>query len=70
MEMLTTQKAAEKLGVHRSRVHALIKAGRLPAEKFGNVYMIKDSDLKFVEDRHPGRPPKNANGATERKGEK
>jgi excisionase family DNA binding protein len=58
MELLTTQAAAEKLGVHRSRVHALIQAGRLPAEKFGNVYMIKESDLRLVEERKPGRPTK------------
>jgi excisionase family DNA binding protein len=58
MELLTTQQAADKLGVHRSRIHALIQAGRLPAEKFGNVYMIKESDLSLVEDRKVGRPPK------------
>jgi excisionase family DNA binding protein len=58
MELLTTQQAADKLGVHRSRVHALIKAGRLPAQKFGNVYMIKEADLKLVEERKTGRPPK------------
>jgi excisionase family DNA binding protein len=58
MELLTTQQAADKLGVHRSRVHALIKAGRLPAQKFGNVYMIRAADLKLVEERKIGRPPK------------
>ena len=58
MELLTTQQAADKLGVHRSRVHALIQAGRLPAQKFGNVYMIRDVDLKLVEERKTGRPPK------------
>lgn len=58
MELLTTQQAADKLGVHRSRVHALIKAQRLPAQKFGNVYMIREVDLKLVEDRKAGRPPK------------
>lgn len=58
MELLTTQQTADKLGVHRSRVHALIKAGRLPAQKFGNVYMIKDTDLRLVEERKVGRPPK------------
>jgi len=58
MELLTTQQAADKLGVHRSRVHALIKTGRLPAQKFGNVYMIREADLKLVESRKPGRPYK------------
>jgi excisionase family DNA binding protein len=56
---LTTQQAAEKLGVTVSRVRQLVLAGRLPAEKFGRDLVIKESDLKFVEDRKPGRPPKN-----------
>lgn len=67
MEVLTTEQAAGRLGVHRSRVHALIHAGCLPAEKFGNVYMIKESDLKLVEDRKPGRPPKTAHILNEEK---
>jgi excisionase family DNA binding protein len=58
MELLTTKEAADKLGVHRSRIHALIQSGRLPAEKFGNVYMIREQDLKLVEERKPGRPKK------------
>ena len=60
MNLLTVPQAAEKLGVHRSRVHALIKAGRLPAEKVGIQYLIKASDLKLVEERKTGRPPKTA----------
>jgi excisionase family DNA binding protein len=58
MERLTTQQAAERLGVSIRRVNALIQDGRLPAEKFGQVYMIKESDLKLVENRKPGRPRK------------
>ena len=58
VKMLTALEAAEKLGVHRSRVHVLIREGRLPAQKFGNVYLIKEADLKLVEDRKTGRPPK------------
>lgn len=56
--MLTTQEAAERLGVTSIRVRQLISGGRLPAEKFGRDYMIKEEDLKLVEDRKPGRPPK------------
>jgi hypothetical protein len=41
----------------------LISGGRLPAEKFGRDYMIKEEDLKLVEDRKPGRPPKAKGGA-------
>lgn len=58
MKLLTTQEAAERLGVSVRRVTELITSGRLPAERFGRAYMIDDSDLKFVEDRKPGRPPK------------
>lgn len=58
MNLLTTQEVADRLGVHRSRVHALITAGRLPAQKFGNVYLIKESDLRLVAERRPGRPRK------------
>jgi excisionase family DNA binding protein len=57
---LTTQQAAEKLGVTVSRVRQLVLNGRLPAEKFGRDLVIKESDLKLVEDRRPGRPPKGA----------
>jgi excisionase family DNA binding protein len=55
-EYLTTREAAERLGVTRERVYALIKAGRLPAEKFGPVWMILEDDLELVKDRKPGRP--------------
>ena len=55
---LTTQEAAERLGITAIRVRQLIGAGRLPAEKFGRDYMIKEEDLELVADRKPGRPPK------------
>ena len=55
---LTTEEAAQRLGVTAARVRAMIAAGRLPAEKFGPVYMIKEEDLKLVIDRQTGRPPK------------
>jgi excisionase family DNA binding protein len=58
MDMLTTKQVAEKLGITPRRVQALIEAGRLPATKFGRDYMIKEKDLKLVEDRKVGRPKK------------
>jgi len=60
MKMLTTKEAGERLGVTVQRIHALIRDNRLPAEKFGRDYLIKESDLKLVADRKPGRPPKQA----------
>lgn len=60
MEFLTTMQVAERLGVTRRRVLALIEAGRLPAEKFGRDYMIREADLKLIENRKVGRPRKAA----------
>lgn len=56
--LLTTPEVAEKLGVSVRRVQALIKSGRLPSQQFGRDHVIKESDLRLVEDRKPGRPPK------------
>lgn len=59
-DFLTTKQAAGKLGITSRRVQALIEAGRLPAEKFGRDYMIREADLKLVENRKVGRPKKSA----------
>jgi excisionase family DNA binding protein len=54
---LTTQQVAAELGVTKARVVALIRAGRLPAEKVGVQYLIQPADLERVRVRKPGRPP-------------
>jgi excisionase family DNA binding protein len=58
MAKLTTKQTAEKLGISVRRINALIQTGQLPAEKFGPINMIDEENLKSVEDRKPGRPPK------------
>ena len=58
MDFLTTKQVAEKLGITPGRVQALIEVGRLPAQKFGRDYMIREEDLKLVENRKVGRPCK------------
>jgi excisionase family DNA binding protein len=68
MKLLTTQEAAERLGVTSTRIRAMILAGRLPAEKFGHVHMIREEDLALVADRRPGRPA--AKKAAKKKGAK
>ena len=71
MGLLTTRDAAERLGVTQTRVQQLILDGRLPDEKMGRDYFIRESDLKLVANRKPGRPPKSAsNGAANKKGGK
>lgn len=57
-DLLTILEAAQELNLSRRRVQTLISDGRLPAEKLGNQYVIKRKDLKLVENRTVGRPPK------------
>lgn len=58
MSALTTQQAADRLGVSPRRVVAMIQAQQLPASKFGRDYMIEKADLKLVKNRKAGRPRK------------
>lgn len=60
--LLTTLEAADKLGVTPGRVRQMIVDGQLPATKMGRDNFIKESDLKLVENRKVGRPPKSGNG--------
>jgi excisionase family DNA binding protein len=55
---LTTAEAAAHLGVTRWRVNAMIRDGRLKATRLGQIFVIDEKDLKAVEVRTPGRPPK------------
>jgi len=57
-ELLTTQQAAERLGITDSRVRQLVLEGRLPALRFGRSHMIRAADLKAVEGMKRGRPAK------------
>jgi len=57
MKYLTTDQVGDILGVSGRRVRALIKVGRLPAQKFGKAWMIDKKDLQKVAIRKPGRPP-------------
>jgi excisionase family DNA binding protein len=57
-DLLTLAQAADRLGVSRQRLHALIQAGRLPAERLGHAWIIRAADLAAFTPRPPGRPPK------------
>ena len=54
MDYLTTQDAAEKLGISRQRVLALIHADRLPATKAGRDWLILPDDLESFKKRPQG----------------
>lgn len=59
--MLTTPEVAERLGISTRRVLALIHSGRLPSQQFGRDHLVKESNLRLVEDRKTGRPRKGQN---------
>jgi excisionase family DNA binding protein len=67
MKLISTTEAAERLGVHITRVQALIKNGRLPAQKVGKNYVINEDDLKLVAVRTPGRPRHSSKSEPEKK---
>jgi len=51
---LTTKQAAERLGVTHGRVRQMIADGEIPSEKMGQSRLIREQDLRLVENR-PGR---------------
>jgi excisionase family DNA binding protein len=55
-DLLTTQQVADRLGVSASRVRQFILEGRLPAIKLGRDNLVREEDLKLVQDRKAGRP--------------
>ncbi|CAN5485084.1 hypothetical protein BH10ACI1_BH10ACI1_22030 [soil metagenome] len=56
-DLISTREASEKLGLSIRRVQALITSGRLPAQKIGNSFVVRENDLELVRERKPGRPP-------------
>lgn len=59
--MLTTEGAAERLGISQRRVRALIAQGRIAAERIGRDWLIDGQRLHLAEHRPPGRPPGKTN---------
>lgn len=55
---IAVSEAAERLGVHASRVRQLIEDGSLPARKVGSVWMVDADDVvhRLQKPRRAGRP--------------
>lgn len=64
-DTLTTQQAADKLGVSRTWVIKLIARGDLPAAKHGRDWQIAEVDLAHMPRRKSGRPRKQEQEAQE-----
>ena len=59
---ITTSEAAAELHVSRRRVQALIKSGRLAAERVGRDWLIEERALRQMRPRKVGRPRKDKAG--------
>lgn len=58
-EFISTEEAARRLGISQRRVRVLCETGRFPtARRVGRDWIINPAELKLVENRKPGRPPK------------
>jgi excisionase family DNA binding protein len=66
MGKITSDQAAERLGVTRQRISQLVIEGRLPAEYFGRQLMIEEGDLDKIEFKPAGRPRTGALKKTKR----
>ncbi len=73
MKLISTDEAAERLGVSGRRVRALIAEGKLTAQYVGGGYVIEEGALEAVQVYgKAGRPPKDATAtkASQKKGSK
>lgn len=57
-EKITTDQAAERLGITRQGVIQKIKRGEIEAELFNGVYIVDEDSLKNVTISKGGRPKK------------
>ena len=48
---ITTKEASDVFGVTRPRVLQLLQGGRIKAEQFANVYLIRRGALKHIEEK-------------------
>ena len=56
--LIGTKEAAARLKISVRRVQALIASGKLPAERIGNSFAIKEADLVLLNGRKNGRTTK------------
>jgi excisionase family DNA binding protein len=55
-DYVTVQDAAERLRIHPESVRRLIRAGRIPAKKFGNAWLVARDELEQFATGYDKRP--------------
>ena len=57
---VTVAEAAKRLNIHPESVRRLIRAGKLPARKFANTWLIERTMLEQFASNYDPRPGKKA----------
>lgn len=57
---VTVDEAARRLNIHPESVRRLIRAGKLPARKFANTWLIESSTLDQFASNYDPRPGRKA----------
>lgn len=68
LRLLSTAEAADLLGISRQRIHQLIAAGTLHAQRVGPGFVIQQADVEAIRVRYADRPSKASHARTERRG--
>ncbi len=58
IKLISVAEAAKILGVTRARVNQFITDKRLPAQRIGRSFAIREENLQLIQNRRTGRPPK------------
>jgi excisionase family DNA binding protein len=58
MQLMTTQEAAQRAGLHVETIRHYIRVGHLPAHRYGRFYLVDADDLArlLANPPKPGRP--------------
>ncbi len=56
--LLTVTQAAAATGIKYHTILRQIRLGKIPSEKLGNNYLVKQSDVESNTPNAPGRPKK------------
>jgi len=55
-DYVTVQEAAQRLNIHPESVRRLIRAGKLPARKFANTWLVERDVLEQFASHYDPRP--------------
>lgn len=64
-KLISTTEAARRLGISVSRLHVLLKQGRIPYREIAGRYLIDANQLRPIEKRKSGRPKTKAQPGNE-----